>query len=88
MSQTDDADTGQGIPEAIQDDSSGLLLAPGNPDELARALERLDRDPDLRRQLGHRAREVARDRFTSSAMVRGVEAVYREILPGSRGAGA
>ena len=43
------------IGEFIDDGDNGLLVAPGAPDELAAALARLVRDPDLRRRLASRA---------------------------------
>jgi colanic acid/amylovoran biosynthesis glycosyltransferase len=51
-----------GIPELVDDQANGLLVAPGRVDELAAALARLARDPDLRRELGHAGRRrVERD---------------------------
>ena len=47
------------IGEFIRTATNGLLVAPGAPDELAAALARLVRDPDLRRRLASRA---SRDR--------------------------
>jgi glycosyltransferase involved in cell wall biosynthesis len=40
-----------GIPELVEDGVSGLLVPPGEPAALARALTRLHDDKDLRRQL-------------------------------------
>jgi glycosyltransferase involved in cell wall biosynthesis len=57
------------IGEFLTDDESGLLVAPGAPHELALALDRLARDPDLRRRLAERAGEVVRTRFSFSAGV-------------------
>ncbi|HVH25123.1 MAG TPA: glycosyltransferase [Vicinamibacterales bacterium] len=37
-----------GIPELVRDGENGLLFAPGDPDDLATALARLIREPDLR----------------------------------------
>jgi glycosyltransferase involved in cell wall biosynthesis len=55
------------IGEFLTDGESGLMVAPGAPHELASALERLARDPDLRRRLAERAGEVVRTRFSFSA---------------------
>ena len=41
-----------GIAELIEDRRTGLLVRPGDPRQLAAALERLIRSPDLRRELG------------------------------------
>ena len=57
------------IGEFIDDGESGLLVAPGAPDELATALGRLVRDPDLRLRLAERARDAVRTRFSFDAGV-------------------
>jgi colanic acid/amylovoran biosynthesis glycosyltransferase len=50
-----------GIRELVDDGKSGVLVSPGRTDELARALERLLRNPDLCQQLGEAGRRhVAR----------------------------
>lgn len=50
-----------GIPEAVVEGESGLLVDAGSADELAEALARLVADPALRRRLG----AGARDRFVA-----------------------
>jgi glycosyltransferase involved in cell wall biosynthesis len=52
------------IGELLSDGDNGLLVSPGAPDELAKALARLVSDPDLRRRLAKRAGEVVRTRFS------------------------
>lgn len=46
------------VPEIIQDGATGLLCRPGDGMELARALDTLLDSPDLRRQMGTRARAL------------------------------
>ena len=41
-----------GLPEAVEDGRTGLVVAPGDPGALADAIVRLLRDPGLRRSLG------------------------------------
>ncbi len=55
------------IGEFLSDGDNGLLVSPGAPDELAKALARLVSDPDLRRRLAKRAGEVVRARFSFEA---------------------
>ena len=51
-----------GIPELVDDGVTGLLVPPADPEALAGALERLGRDPDLRRRMGAAGRrKVARE---------------------------
>jgi glycosyltransferase involved in cell wall biosynthesis len=72
-----------GIPEVILDAETGLLVPPREPQALAAALDRLRTDPDLRRQLGRRGREVVVERFSLEQMAAEIEAVY-EVLTGCR----
>jgi glycosyltransferase involved in cell wall biosynthesis len=51
-----------GIPELVEHERSGLLTPPNDAQAIAAALERLQRDPVLRRSLGEAGREkVLRD---------------------------
>ncbi|MEA2425129.1 MAG: hypothetical protein QOH13_1539 [Thermoleophilaceae bacterium] len=49
-----------GVPELIEDGTSGLLVSPGRADQLADALERLASDPALRRALGSAGRATVK----------------------------
>jgi glycosyltransferase involved in cell wall biosynthesis len=51
------------IPELIEDGKTGLLVPPESPQELARALEALIRDPALRQRLGDAGRLRVNTRF-------------------------
>lgn len=55
------------IPELIEDGKSGLLVPPSDPPALARAIERLIRDPGLRAALGRRGHDIVRQRFSFEA---------------------
>jgi glycosyltransferase involved in cell wall biosynthesis len=46
-----------GIPELVENERTGLLVAPGRADVLVDALARLLRDPELRERLGARGRD-------------------------------
>jgi glycosyltransferase involved in cell wall biosynthesis len=52
-----------GVPEAVLDGRTGLLVRPGDPAELAAALERLVAEPALRRRLGAAGRARAEECF-------------------------
>ena len=70
-----------GIPEVVLDAETGLLVPPRDSQALAAALDRLHTDPDLRRKLGGRGREVVVERFSLEQMAAEVEAVY-DVLTG------
>jgi N-acetyl-alpha-D-glucosaminyl L-malate synthase BshA len=66
-----------GIPEVVESGRSGLLVAPGDPDAVARGVESLIRDPGLRAALGAAARSRARELFSADVIVSRYEQLYR-----------
>lgn len=52
-----------GIPEAVEHGRSGLLVPPADPSALASAIAALASDPELRRRMGQRGRELAEEKF-------------------------
>lgn len=52
-----------GIPEAVVDGETGLLAAPGSPQELATQLERVLSDEQLRTRLTQNAQRLVEDEF-------------------------
>jgi phosphatidylinositol alpha-1,6-mannosyltransferase len=59
-----------GIPDAVEDGVSGLLVDPEDPGEVASAVTRILEDPDLAASLGRRGRERVEERFTWDAVVK------------------
>lgn len=66
-----------GIPELIPDDQHGLLVESEDSEALADGLQRVVADEALRRELGRRAEERARQAFTSTAMADRYLTLYR-----------
>lgn len=52
-----------GVPEAVEDGQSGILVPSGNADALADAIVALATDPDLRRSMGRRGHAIYREKF-------------------------
>jgi glycosyltransferase involved in cell wall biosynthesis len=69
-----------GIAEAVAHGEAGLLIPPGNPNALAKALERLLHDSDERRRLGACGRERARRLFDVPRFRRTHIELYRREL--------
>lgn len=69
-----------GIPEAVQDGETGLLVPPGDAAALATAIARLLDDAPLRKRFGAAGRARMLAEFSPDAMVEGNLAVYRELL--------
>jgi glycosyltransferase involved in cell wall biosynthesis len=68
-----------GIPEAVEDGVSGLLVPPCTPEALAGAIGRLLRDPATRVRMGETGRRIVRERFGLERMADEVVAVYRDV---------
>lgn len=66
-----------GIPEFVQHGREGLLLRPSDVTALAKALERLARDPQERATLGAAAFARLRTEFSAQA---GLERIHRALL--------
>jgi glycosyltransferase involved in cell wall biosynthesis len=67
-----------GIPEWLRDEETGLLVRPGDAQELAEALRRLVGDRDLARRMGSGGAQVAGTRFSEEAHLREITDVYAE----------
>lgn len=72
-----------GNPWVIQDGEQGLLFPSRNAAALADAMERLIKDPVLRRDLGRRALERFEREFTGEVFARNTEKIYLDMLKGA-----
>jgi len=77
------SDTG-GNPELVLDGSSGLLVRPGDPADLARAMGHLMDNPAMAATLSTQAAQQARAKFTLPAMLARIEALYASALSGGK----
>ena len=69
-----------GIPEAVQDEETGLLVPPHDEAALAAAILRLLKDPALAARLGASGRQRAAEYFSVERMVSETLAVYQKAL--------
>jgi glycosyltransferase involved in cell wall biosynthesis len=65
-----------GIPELVESERDGLLVAPRNPQGLARSMVRLAHDPLLAHRLGEQARNRALRDHDPTRYVAGLELIY------------
>jgi glycogen synthase len=70
-----------GIPDVIEDGVNGLLVPPGDPEALARTINRLLADRDLARRLSEEAQERAKD-YDWEVLAERVLEVYRGLIAG------
>jgi glycosyltransferase involved in cell wall biosynthesis len=77
-----------GIPEFVTDGETGLLVAPGEPGELAAGLQRILGTPGLRHDLVVAARDGVVARHTLAARAAALAGVYGEVARKGTGAAA
>jgi glycosyltransferase involved in cell wall biosynthesis len=68
-----------GSQEVIVDGVNGCLVAPGDPEALARAILDLYRQPEARRRLGDAARRTVAERYSQAAMLKRLEELYLNL---------
>ncbi|MEX1117916.1 MAG: glycosyltransferase [Terrimicrobiaceae bacterium] len=69
-----------GIPEAVEDNLSGLLCEEHQPDQLAESLLRLANDPGLFASISEGASHRIVDKFSHEAQAAQIAALYREAI--------
>jgi L-malate glycosyltransferase len=68
------------VPEVITDGENGLLAQGPEPGQIAAAIVRLLREPELARRLGSAARQTVEKRFSAEYMVDETLRVYGQII--------
>jgi glycosyltransferase involved in cell wall biosynthesis len=69
-----------GIPELIADGSRGALVEPGDACDLANAIARLDRDPDLAKAMGRAAHHYVVRHHSAAGHLGAVTHIYQRAL--------
>ncbi len=69
-----------GIPEAVIEGETGILVPPRNSGELAKAIVSLLSDRNKAREMGRMGRERCLKEFSSSVLIRKVEDLYESSL--------
>src|SRR3546814_12907507 len=70
------------LTEIVQDEVTGLVFEKGNAESLAATIERYIESPQLRTEMGARAREWVLAERDWNNVVEIVDATYRELLGG------
>lgn len=75
-------EVGSGTSWVVQDNVTGYVVPPAQPEALAHALRTLLADAELRQRMGRAARERVEAEFTQDAMVARVLTIYQEVVSG------
>jgi glycosyltransferase involved in cell wall biosynthesis len=73
-----------GIPDAVIDGTTGILVPPTNVDRLTAAFESLLADPARRRAMGEAAQIRARDQYYAPSVLGRLQDIYTELASGKR----
>jgi len=68
-----------GIPEFLTNNKNGLLVEPGDPEQLAQRIMILLEDPELAEELGRRGRKLVEEKFAWPLIASKVVDLYHEI---------
>jgi len=68
-----------GLPEVVEDGATGLVVTEESVDETASAIDRLIRDPALRRRMGRAARTRVEKLYSWSASLDAMELLYDKM---------
>lgn len=71
--------TDGGQAEYLTDGTDALLVAPGNPEELADAMRSLSRNPDRRREMGLNANRTLNERLSWKRFASEMEKIYNSL---------
>ena len=69
-----------GLSEVLENEVTALLVPPGDPHALSRAMVRLYFDPRLRERLGVQAKRLAQTKYSEDAMTRSYVDVYHRAI--------
>ncbi|HEY3968896.1 MAG TPA: glycosyltransferase family 4 protein [Planctomycetaceae bacterium] len=69
-----------GLVDSVIDEQTGILVRPADPQDLARGIRALLRDPARSKRLAHAGRDWMRERFTLRRTVDDLHQLYRQKL--------
>ncbi len=72
-----------GVREVVTDGAEGLLAEPVNPEDLAAKIRALLANPDLRREMGIRARQKVEAKYGIGKIADAAERIYASVTRGS-----
>lgn len=71
-----------GAREAVAEGESGYIVPVGDHEKMAAHIIALLQDPELRRRMGARGREIVEEKFSPAARLHATEALYAALLGG------
>ena len=69
-----------GMPDLVEDNVNGLMVEPGNTDELAHSIKRVLLDPPLAQRLTAAGRDTIETRFDFGKRMQKIAAIYDRLM--------
>ena len=69
-----------GIPEVIQNNETGILIPPSNPVSLAKAIDHLLENEDIRLEMTRRGRENVQKQYSLENACKKLRLIYKQLL--------
>jgi L-malate glycosyltransferase len=69
-----------GLPETVENGISGYIVGPDNEFEIAEVLEELYANPNLRKEIGEKARIRAEKEFSMSKFAEDINSIYKKLI--------
>jgi glycosyltransferase involved in cell wall biosynthesis len=69
-----------GIPEAVVEGETGLLVQPGHPNDLQDAMQTLLSNPDLCKSLGQRGKKRVTEKFTWNQHAQQMTSIFENLI--------
>ena len=66
------------IPEVIENEKTGLLVPPGNPEEMAKAMARVLSEAELRNRIIAQARNMVTQKFDNGSLIHDLANLFKE----------
>lgn len=73
-----------GVPEAVRDGVTGVLVNPEDPEDLKRAIVRLLKDTALRKKMGEAGRRMVVEGYSMDTMAERMLSLYDDLTKGKR----
>jgi glycosyltransferase involved in cell wall biosynthesis len=71
-----------GVPEVLDNNKTGLLVPPGDPEALAAAIMKLADDAELRKRMGDAGRKLVREKYLWESCLDKMTALYDSMISG------
>lgn len=73
-----------GIPEQVVDGQTGILVAPGDSNAMASAIEKILTNPSLQKQMGDVAAQIAKEKYSQELQAKRYLDWYQDILSNAK----